>query len=141
MRAACMWLCLRAAQAITLLLLVLAPTVGVMAGDSANGADKVATQASVKEGKRLFLAVGCYECHGTTGTGANTGPRLAPNPIPMRAFVYQLRHPLGAPPYGNMKMPPYAATVLSDAQVNEIYAYLKSIKPGPAAAQIPLLNH
>jgi mono/diheme cytochrome c family protein len=95
---------------------------------------------NAQNGKRLFLAVGCYECHGTTGGGAATGPKLAPNPVPITAFIYQLRHPLGSPPYGNMKMPAYSEAVLSDSQVRDLYAYLQSIKPGAPAPQIPLLS-
>ncbi len=95
---------------------------------------------NAQRGKRLYLAVGCYECHGTTGTGAITGPKIAPNPVPFPAFIYQLRHPLGSPPYGNIKMPAYGDTVLSDAQAADIYAYLASIAPSPPASKIPLLN-
>ncbi len=95
---------------------------------------------NAQRGKRLYLAVGCYECHGTTGTGAITGPKIAPNPVPFPAFIYQLRHPLGSPPYGNIKMPAYGDTVLSDAQAADIYAYLASIGPSPSASKIPLLN-
>lgn len=125
---------------LTLTLLVLAPLVSALAAD-ATGSGKSVTQEGVREGQRLFLAVGCYECHGTTGTGANTGPKLAPDPIPFAAFAYQLRHPIGSPPYGSMKMPAYSGAVLSDTQVADIYAYLKSIRPGHPASQIPLLNH
>lgn len=95
---------------------------------------------NAQRGQHLYLAVGCYECHGTTGTGAITGPKIAPNPIPFPAFIYQLRHPLGAPSYGNIKMPAYGEAVLSDAQVADLYAYLASIGPSPPASKIPLLN-
>ena len=100
-----------------------------------------ATAGDAQRGERLFRAIGCYECHGTTGAGANIAPKIAPNPIPLPAFIYQLRHPIGTPSYGNMKMPAYGATVLSDSQVGDLYAYLLSIKPGKAATQIGLLNH
>ncbi len=103
-------------------------------------AQSTAPAGNAQSGKRLYLAVGCYECHGTTGTGAITGPKIAPNPIPFPAFAYQLRHPLGSPPYGNIKMPAYGETVLSDAQVADLYAYLASIGPSPPASKIPLLN-
>ncbi len=135
-------------------LVLFLPPAGATAADAvatdATPTDAVATDAtpvstttrdSVREGKRLFLAVGCYECHGTTGAGASTGPKLAPDPLPLPAFAYQLRHPIGVPHYGSMRMPPYGSAVLSDTQVAAIYAYLKSIKPGPPASRIPLLNH
>lgn len=103
-------------------------------------AEPGAPAGNAQRGKRLYLAVGCYECHGTTGAGATTGPQIAPNPVPFPAFVYQLRHPLGSPPYGNIKMPRYGETVLSDSQAADIYAYLASIGPSPPASKIPLLN-
>lgn len=96
--------------------------------------------ANVRNGKRLYIAVGCYTCHGTTGTGAITGPKLAPNPIPLPAFLQQLRQPIGAPSYGNLKMPAYTEALLSDEQIADIYAYLASIPLSPPASQIPLLN-
>ena len=52
------------------------------AGDAANG-------------QKLFMADGCYQCHGTVGQGSRgTGPRLAPNPMPYENFSAQLRKPL-----------------------------------------------
>jgi mono/diheme cytochrome c family protein len=119
-------------SAITLTVAAMLTGVAVAQGGAPTG--------NAQRGKRLYLAVGCYECHGTTGTGAITGPRIAPNPVPFPAFIYQLRHPLGSPPYGNIKMPAYGAAVLSDTQVADIYAYLASIGPSPPASKIPLLN-
>ena len=85
-------------------------------------------------GKKLFLADGCYQCHGTFGQGAgNAGPRLAPNPPPVSAIMRQLRRPAA-------RMPVYTPAVLSDAQAGDIIAYLQSIKPGKAAKDIPILN-
>jgi len=37
-------------------------------------------------------------------------------------------------------MPPYIAKYLNDQDFADIYAYLVSIKPGPSAKDIPLLN-
>jgi mono/diheme cytochrome c family protein len=91
------------------------------AGDAANG-------------HALFMADGCYQCHGTVGEGSRTtGPRLAPNPIPYEGFVQQLRKPANI-------MPPYTALVVSDAQVADIYAYVSSL-PGPARAEDVKILH
>ena len=88
------------------------------------------------------MVFACYECHGTRGAGSlNNGPQIAPNPIAWTAFMYQLRHPIGAPSFGLIKMPMYGPKVLSDAQIADIYAYLLSITPGPSAASIALLSH
>ena len=37
-------------------------------------------------------------------------------------------------------MPPYRAAVLTDEELNDIYAYLQSLPQPKAAADIPLLN-
>jgi cytochrome c553 len=86
-------------------------------------------------GKRVYMADGCYQCHGTVGQGSRpTGPHLAPNPLPYEAFAGQVRHPVNA-------MPPYTGVVLSEQELGDIYAYLLSIPPliDPKAAAI--LDH
>ena len=85
-------------------------------------------------GKRLFTADGCYECHGRQAQGGAAGPRLGPPRIPFEALKIYVRHPSGA-------MPPYTAKVISDAELNDIYAFLKTIPTPPAVKTIPLLNH
>jgi mono/diheme cytochrome c family protein len=85
-------------------------------------------------GKKVFLAMNCFECHSTSGQGGGeAGPKIAPNPPSPAAIMRQLRHPAG-------RMPAYVPQVLSDAQAADIIAYLQSIKPGKAAKDIPLLN-
>jgi len=93
-----------------------------------------APAGNAKAGQQVYKAVGCWECHGTAGQGgAITGPRLAPSNLPYAAFLQQIRTPQNA-------MPPYEPKVLSNADVANIYAYLKSV-PAPKAVQdIPLLN-
>lgn len=87
-----------------------------------------------KAGLRLFMADGCYQCHGVQGQGGGkSGPRLAPGALPREAIVQQLRAPRG-------RMPPYTAVVLSEAQVDDIVAYLHSIPQGRPASAIALLN-
>lgn len=84
-------------------------------------------------GKALFVKAGCYECHDYQGQGgAGTGPRLAPNPIAFAAFMKQCRQPVN-------EMPPYTSKVLADRELADIYAYLQSIPPPPAAASVRLL--
>jgi ubiquinol-cytochrome c reductase cytochrome c subunit len=86
-------------------------------------------------GKRVYMADGCYQCHGSVGQGSRpTGPHLAPNPVPYAAFAAQVRHPVNT-------MPPYTSVVLSEQELADIYAYLLSIPPlvDPKAAAI--LDH
>lgn len=86
------------------------------------------------EGKRLFLAYGCYQCHGTTGAGGGTaGPKLAPNPLPLEAVKAKLRTASG-------RMPVYTPAVVTDSEIAAIVAYLQGIPRGTPAEDIPLLN-
>ncbi len=91
-------------------------------------------QGNVDNGKRLFVKNGCYQCHGYGGQGGSAGARLAPKPIPVAALIAYVRHP----PDGDM--PVYTSKVMSDAELTDVWAYLKSIPPAPAAKDIPILN-
>ena len=95
------------------------------------GADAPAGDAT--RGRALFMKNMCYTCHGSEGQGTRYGLKLAPNPLPWGAFSQQVRHPRAA-------MPRYPAEYVSDADLADIAAYLASIKAGPKAADIPLLQ-
>jgi mono/diheme cytochrome c family protein len=84
-------------------------------------------------GKRLFASYGCYECHGHQGAGAATAPRIGPPAISFAAVLRYVRAPTG-------QMPPYTAKVVSDQDLADIYAHLKSFPPPAPASSIPLLN-
>ena len=85
-------------------------------------------------GKRVFFADGCFYCHGTTGAGGgNAGPRLAPNPLPLEGVKAKLRTASG-------RMPVYTPAVLTDSEIADIVAYLRSIPKGQEPKDIPLLN-
>jgi mono/diheme cytochrome c family protein len=104
-------------------------------GASARADDAPAGDAA--NGKRLFLADGCYQCHGTVGEGGRYNgpvPRVARTELPFEGFIGLLR----APPND---MPPYVAAVLPDQAVADIYAYLRALPEPRAARDIPLLNH
>jgi mono/diheme cytochrome c family protein len=92
-------------------------------------------QGSVERGKKLYQEKWCHSCHGTVGQGGErgAGPKIAPNPFPYDAFVMQTRRP-------RANMPRYPVEVLSDQEMADIYAYVASIKPGPAAKDLPLLR-
>jgi mono/diheme cytochrome c family protein len=85
-------------------------------------------------GKKLFTADGCYQCHGYEGQGSTaTGPRLAPRPMPFAQLSKYVRAPTG-------QMPPYTAKVLSDQELSDIYAYLQSRPQAPAMDTLVLLK-
>ena len=90
-------------------------------------------KGDAENGKKLFAAYGCYECHGRQGAGASTGPRIGPPAITLAAVLRYVRAPTG-------QMPPYTAKVASDQDLADIYAYLKSFPTPPPAKDIPLLN-
>jgi mono/diheme cytochrome c family protein len=99
------------------------------------GAHTRAMHASVSHpahGRQLYIADGCYQCHGYSGQGS-VGPRLAPDLIPLDIFARQLRNPIGV-------MPVYTSTILSDSDLADIYAYLNSIPKPTPVAKIPLLR-
>jgi mono/diheme cytochrome c family protein len=93
------------------------------AGDAANG-------------KRAYLAVGCFACHGRVGQGGAynyPAPPLAQTRLSEEAFKTIVRN-------GPNEMPAYTAPVLSDRDLTDIYAFLRSL-PGPRPAkEIPLLD-
>ena len=94
-------------------------------------AGKSAT-ANADRGKTLFVSNGCYECHGRAAQGG-VGPRLGPDPLPLAFIVKYVRHPTAS-------MPPYTEKTVSDQELADIYAYLKSLPEPPKAKDIPLLN-
>lgn len=104
------------------------------AGAQSSGGQQAAPSGDPKAGQQTFLADGCWECHGTVAQGGViSGPRLAHTALPFAAVLQQLRVPQNA-------MPPYEASVVSDADVANIYAWLKSLPAPPSASGIPLLN-
>jgi mono/diheme cytochrome c family protein len=94
-----------------------------------------APPGSAERGATTFKKYMCYTCHGTFGQGADrgTGPKIAPNPLPYPAFALQVRTP-------RLDMPPYRKEFVNDQELADIYAYLLSMKPSPAAKDIPLLK-
>ncbi len=90
---------------------------------------------NAENGKKLFMADGCYECHGRMGQGAaQTGAaRIGPPILPFEAFQGYVRSPAN-------NMPPYSAKAVPDKDLADIYAYLKSIPMPPKGKDIPLLN-
>ena len=97
-------------------------------------AAKEGSTGDAKKGQELYTSYGCYECHGRQGQGARTsGPRLGPGPISLPAFSRYVRQPRG-------QMPPYTSKVVSDGDVADIYAFLKSLPKPPSEKDIPLLK-
>jgi mono/diheme cytochrome c family protein len=98
-----------------------------------SAASLAAQTGNVDNGKRQFLKLGCYTCHGYQGQGGGAGAKLAPHPIAATALIAYVRHPAGS-------MPPFTKKVVSDDDLKDIQAYLASVPAPPPAKDIPLLN-
>src|SRR2546423_1950062 len=88
----------------------------------------------IAKGKASFERTGCWQCHGRQGQGGRESPRIA-SPVPMSwpvlsRFVRTTK----------ADMPPYTESVLSNQELADIYAYLRSMPPAPDFRTIPLLN-
>ena len=108
--------------------LTLASTTVALAEDTPSG-DAV-------NGKRVYLADGCFECHGRAGQGGAMNyptPALAKLELPVDSFIAFVR---AAP----NDMPAYSADVLSDKDATDIYAFLQSLPGRKPVKDFPLLN-
>ena len=91
-------------------------------------------------GKELFVKDGCYECHGYLGQGGSySGVRLAPDPLPWQAIAAFIRNPPGLNPAAltDSMMPPYSSKLVPDKDVQDIYAFLKSVPPAKDIKGVP----
>jgi mono/diheme cytochrome c family protein len=75
----------------------------------------------------------CWQCHGTQAQGGVTGPKLAPDPMPIEPFTAFVRTT-------NRGMPPYLEAILSNEDLEDIHAYLQTIPKPADYKSIPLLN-
>src|SRR6185503_21183452 len=94
-----------------------------------------APSGSVERGYQSYMKYQCYTCHGTVGQGGErgSGPKLAPNPFPWAGFEHQVRTP-------RQDMKAYRKQHLSDKELADNYAYVRSIKPSADVKSIPLLK-
>jgi len=86
-------------------------------------------------GKDLFVKYTCYGCHGFSGENG-PGARLVPMKMTQAGFIGYVRNP----PRAN-QMPSYSVKVLKDAELADIYAYIRTIPDTARPPQsIPLLR-
>jgi mono/diheme cytochrome c family protein len=93
----------------------------------------VAQQGDAKRGQKMFVDYSCYACHGFSGQNG-PGKRLVPMKMAAVAFTAYVRMP------GTNQMPSYSAKVLTDAQLADIWAYIKTLPDSPEAKDIPLVQ-
>jgi mono/diheme cytochrome c family protein len=73
-----------------------------------------------ENGKKLYNDNACYACHGMSAEGG-AGPRLGPEAIPFPDFLERVRRPTDV-------MPPFDEKMISDAEVADIYAFVKTVE-------------
>jgi mono/diheme cytochrome c family protein len=98
---------------------------------------KADVRGDAVNGRTLYLADGCWQCHGRVGQGGlMTGPApvLAQTKLPFAAFSRQLRNPIN-------DMPPYPVNLLSDKEVADLYAFLQALPGRRPVKDVPLLNN
>ena len=79
------------------------------------------------KGKAAFIKNGCWQCHAFAGEGSilsSGGKVIARTELPLDAFKSFVRTT-------NRGMPPFSVKLVSDADLDDIYAYLQSL-PKPA---------
>jgi len=89
-----------------------------------------------QKGKAAFIKNGCWQCHDFAGEGSiatSSGRVIARTALPLDAFKAFVRTTDGP-------MPPFRPEILSDQDLDDIYAYLQSLPLPNQASDIPLLN-
>jgi mono/diheme cytochrome c family protein len=108
--------------------------IGLLIGVSARAQDTPPGDAA--EGKRLFLADGCFLCHGRAGEGGalnGPAPILARTQLPFEGFAGQVRQPIN-------DMPAYSEQVMSEKQIADIYAFVQSLPGRRPIKDVPILS-
>jgi mono/diheme cytochrome c family protein len=88
-------------------------------------------------GKRVYLADGCFLCHGRVGEGGalnGPAPIIAKTEMPFDGFKGQLRSP-------SNDMPAYSEKIMSDKEVADVYAFLQSLPGRRPLGDVPILNN
>ena len=98
-----------------------------------NGVAAQTAEGKAENGKRLFMKQNCYYCHGTTGQGGRDGARIGQTALNLQGLMRYVRKPTGG-------MPAFTEKILSDQELTDIYAYLKSVPAAKAPKDIPLLE-
>jgi mono/diheme cytochrome c family protein len=94
-----------------------------------NAAQNAAPEAA--RGKELYVKYSCYACHSFDGHGG-AGARLVPMKLLLPVFIAYVRAPRA--------MPAYREKTMSNAELADVWAYLKTIPESPPAKSIPLLR-
>src|SRR3989442_7285982 len=92
-----------------------------------------AQAANAENGKKLFVTYLCWSCHGSNGRAGGAAPAITPSTRSAEDLIKYVRKPRGA-------MPPYTSKSISDRELADIAAYLRTIPKDPDPKTIPLLD-
>ena len=95
-----------------------------------------AQAASPENGRKAFVAHGCWQCHGFEGQGSavtSNGAVMSNTELPFEAFEGFVRGT-------NRAMPPYREAILPSADLADIYAFLHTVPKPKDPNSIPLLK-
>ena len=84
-------------------------------------------EGDVESGRKLYSAYSCYACHGYTGETARV--RLNPLLFTLPDFIHFLLDPPSQPGrFGTgFRMPAYASPDVSEQDLADVYAYIRSL--------------
>jgi mono/diheme cytochrome c family protein len=131
------------AHIVSALLGSIAATVA-LAGGSLVAAQERGVAGDAAAGKQLYYDHGCYGCHGFNGeTGARdlvaTGSPIIADVATFTTYL-RLRADQ-APLLPSTRMPNYPESALSDAEVRDIYAYVRTFAlNAPEVDEVPALK-
>jgi mono/diheme cytochrome c family protein len=114
-------------------LCALAVSVTVSVSAAPQSPTQAAPIGNAETGKRLYEKQTCFFCHGTAGQGGNDGARIAVVARNLQSFTRYVRQPSG-------RMPAFTDKILSDQDVADIFAYVRSLPQAKAVKDIPLLE-
>jgi ubiquinol-cytochrome c reductase cytochrome c subunit len=92
-----------------------------------------ALTGNAENGKKLYVTYACWSCHGSNGRAGGAAPAITPTTRSGEDLIKYVRKPRGA-------MPPYTSKSISDRELADIAAFLRTIPKDPDLKTIPLLN-
>jgi mono/diheme cytochrome c family protein len=110
--------------AIRLLLMGIGGALALMTGPSfadSGNPDTPATADAAQQGAQVFDSNGCGYCHGSGGKSAGRGPKLMGTARDDSFIKFRIQH-------GKEALMPAFGGSLTDAQIVDVTAYIRSLK-------------
>jgi ubiquinol-cytochrome c reductase cytochrome c subunit len=111
---------------------VVAAIAGMSSAATAQAPESSLT-GNAENGKKLFVTYFCWSCHGSNGRAGGTGPAITPSTRSAEDLIKYIRKPRGP-------MPPYTSKSISDKEIADIAAFMRTVPKDPDPKTIPLLN-